>query len=52
MRRSIADILNIQAHKIGITATTGEGLTAFRKRRRDFCNMYFDCGRLRYGFDL
>jgi len=52
MRRSIADILNIQANKIGITATTGEGLTACRKRRSDFCNMYFDCGRLRYGFDL
>ena len=52
MRRSIADILHIQTNKIGITATTGEGLTAFRKRRRNCSNMYFDCGRLKYGADL
>lgn len=52
MRKSIAKILNIQTNQVGITATTGEGLTAFRKWRRDCCNMYFDCGRLRYGVNL
>lgn len=46
MRKSISDILKIQANQVGITATTGEGLTAFRKRRRYCSNMYFDCGGL------
>ena len=35
MRKSIAEVLNIKETQVGITATTGEGLTAFRKRRRN-----------------
>ena len=42
MRASIANILGIGKDQIGITATTGEGLTSFRKRRRNFYNCYYD----------
>ena len=35
MRKNISDILNISPKEVGITATTGEGLTDFRKRRGD-----------------
>lgn len=35
MRESIAEILDIDKNQVGITATTGEGLTACRKWRRD-----------------
>lgn len=31
MRKSIAEILSIKENQVGITATTGEGLTAFGK---------------------
>ncbi len=52
MRISIAEILNIQENQVGITATTGEGLTAVRKWRRDCSNMHFDRGRLKYEVNL
>ena len=35
LRESIAKILKIEKNQVGITATTGEELTAFRKRRRN-----------------
>jgi len=34
MRKSITSILGINSNQVGITATTGEGLTEFRKRSR------------------
>lgn len=35
MRNSISEILGIDGSQVGITATTGEGLTACRTRRGD-----------------
>lgn len=43
IRESIAGILSIEKNQVGITATTGEGLTRTWKRRRYFCDMYADC---------
>lgn len=37
MRRSIANLLNIGEKSVGITATTGEGLTEFGKGNGVFC---------------
>lgn len=37
MRESIAQILGVAPNQVGITATTGEGLTEFRKRARNKC---------------
>ena len=37
MRKNIARILNISENSVGITATTGEGLTEFGKGNRDKC---------------
>ena len=32
LRKNIANVLEIEENQVGITATTGEGLTSFRKR--------------------
>lgn len=47
MRKSIASLLKISPNQVGITATTGEGLTGFRKRRRHKCiyNTYSRIGK-------
>lgn len=39
MRDSIADLLGISACSVGITATTGEGLTEFGKGNGIFCTV-------------
>lgn len=44
MRKSIAEILYINQNQVGITATTGEGLTEFRKRQRNKCICDNDSG--------
>lgn len=42
MRESIAQILEIKPNQVGITATTGEELTEFRKRARNKCICNYD----------
>ncbi|MGI6123018.1 MAG: 2-C-methyl-D-erythritol 2,4-cyclodiphosphate synthase [Acetivibrionales bacterium] len=37
MRQSIADLLGIDISSVGITATSGEGLTEFGKGKGIFC---------------
>lgn len=39
MRESIANLLNIKPMSVGITATTGEGLTEFGKGNGIFCTV-------------
>lgn len=39
MRQSIANLLNIDIKSVGITATTGEGLTEFGKGNGIFCTV-------------
>ena len=43
MRKNIARILNITENQIGITATTGEGLTEFGKGNRNKCIFVHNC---------
>lgn len=45
MRNKIAELLNITSDRVGITATTGEGLTEFGKGNGIFVTVVLSCSK-------